>query len=179
MKSETHDSNRRAAWRWGTLVVSLLGLQVVGGIMAIILATGDESVAVVPDYHQKALSWDDEIALQTASAALGWVCEVSQIDEASTVAGLRITLRDRDARPIELASGELQIYRHARAADVRRVKIPAGSIGILELTGCFDAYGLWQVTIDVTDRAGNRFAHARELYVTAPNQSTQIGEGAQ
>lgn len=166
MNSDTHDANRRAAWRWGTFVVSLLGLQVVGGIMAIMLATGDESVAIVPNYHEKAVRWDDEVALQAASRSLGWVCNVSQVDETSEVAGLRITLADREGNPIDLASGELQIYRHARAADVRRVKIPAGSLGSLELRGCFDSHGLWQVMIDVTDRAENRFAYSHELYVS-------------
>jgi nitrogen fixation protein FixH len=177
MKSEVHDLNRRAAWRWGTLVVSLLGLQVAGGIMAIMLATGDASVAVVPDYHQKALHWDDEVALQTASQALGWDCDVSQIDEGAAVAGLRITITDGDSRPVELASGELQIYRHARAAEVRRVKVPAGALGMFELGGCLDADGLWQVTVDVSDRAGHRFAETFELYVTIRSNVTQVGRG--
>ena len=179
MNDETHDANRRAAWRWGTFVVSLLGLQVVGGMMALMLATGDESVAVVPDYHQKALHWDDEIALQTASRGLGWICAMSQIDETSTVAGLRIVLADRHAKPIELAFGELQIYRHARAANVRRVRIPAGLFELLELSGCFDAEGRWQVSIDVTDREGHRFAYSRELYVTTGNRNSHPNGGAQ
>ncbi len=171
MKSDTNDLNRRAAWRWGAFVVSLLGLQVLGGIFAIMLATGDKSVAVVPDYHQKALHWDDEMALQSESRALGWVCEVSQRDETGTSTGLRVTLTDRVGNPIELASGELQIYRHVRASDVRRVRIPAGSFNRLDLSRCFDSDGLWQIKIDVTDESGNRFASSQELYVTAAEAS--------
>lgn len=165
MNSEVQNANRRAAWRWGSFVVGLLGLQVIAGIFAILLATGDESVAIVPNYHQKALQWDDEVALQTASRSLGWICDISQVDETSEVAGLRITLVDTQGKSIDVSSGELQIYRHARAADVRRVKIPPGHLGPLELSGCFDSGGLWQVMIDVTDRSENRFAYTQELLV--------------
>ena len=164
-RERIQEANRRAAWRWGGLVVSLLGLQVIGGILAIMLATGDASVAVVPDYHQKALDWDNQVALRSASRALGWTCEVSQIEQSQGVAGLRIRLADRNGKPIDLSSGELQIYRHARASEVRRIKIPAGSVGLLELGQCFDATGLWQVSLDVNDRSGNRFTHSSELDV--------------
>jgi hypothetical protein len=172
MNTDTREANRRAAWRWGGLIVGLLGLQVTGGISALVLATRDaSSVGIVPDYHQKALHWDEEMALQSASQALGWVCEVSQVDGASPVAGLRITITDRNTQPIELASGELMIYRHARATDVRRVRIPPGANGMIELGGCFNADGWWQVAIDVLDHTGNRFVHSRELDVTLSNPS--------
>ena len=44
--------SRRAAWRWGTLVVTFLTLQVGIGVAAIVLSTGDRSVAIEPDYYQ-------------------------------------------------------------------------------------------------------------------------------
>lgn len=184
MNAEIREANRRAAWRWGGLVVGLLGLQVAGGVAAIVLATRDaSSLGIVPDYHQKALHWDDEVALRSASQALGWDCQFSQIDGVPA-AGLRVTITDRNTRPVELAAGELTIYRHVRAAEVRRVKIPAGAVGMIELGGCFDAEGLWQVAIDVSDRAGNRFVESRELDVVFGNPTArtvavgQRGEGA-
>ena len=175
MNRDINDANRRAAWRWGGMVVSLLGLQVIGGIWAIVLATGDPSVAVVPDYHQKALDWDKEVALQSASRSLGWIYDASPMDAKSDAAGadagLRIRLTDGDGKPIDLVSGELEIYRHARAADVRRVRIPTGVFHALELDNCFDADGLWQVTINVNDRSGNRFTQSSELDVTRNDTS--------
>lgn len=173
MTPEIQKANRRAAWRWGGLIVGLLTLQVCGGIAAIMLATRDSaSIGIVPNYHEKALHWDDEIALQTASKALGWNCEVNQVGATPSVAGLRVTITDRDTKPVELASGELVIYRHARASEVRRVRIPAGAIGMIELGACFDADGLWQVELDISDQQGNRFVHSHELYVTLPSSST-------
>jgi nitrogen fixation protein FixH len=170
MNPETHAANRSAAWRWGAFIVSLLGLQVIGGIMAIVLASSDESVAVVPNYHQKALKWDEEVAQRSASRALGWTVDVSQVDEAASAAGLRIALSDRRGKPIDLLSGKLEIYRNARASDVHRVEVPPGSYGLLELSGCFDVGGRWQVMLDVTDRAGNRFTCSHELYVRAAGE---------
>jgi len=171
MNSDIQAANRRAAWRWGGLIVGLLGLQVTGGVTAVVLSSNDPTVGIVPDYHQKALHWDDEVALREASRALGWKCDVSQIDEASTVAGLRVTITDRDTTPVELAEGELTIYRHARASEVSRVRLPAGVIGMIKLDSCFDADGLWQVSIDVTDRNGNRFVHSSELNITLSKAS--------
>lgn len=158
-------ANRRAAWRWGSLVVGLLSLQVAGGIVAIILASSDESVAVVPNYHEKALNWDAEMAAQAASAALGWRCEVSQIGGTAEPGGLRITVTDREGKPVAVRSGALRLYRHIRAADVRRLPLPAGQFALLELSDCFDAPGLWQVMLELRGDGGETFLHSQELMV--------------
>jgi nitrogen fixation protein FixH len=161
-------ANRRAARRWGAFVIGLLSLQVIGGAFAIFLATGDESVAVVPNYHQQALDWDQQVAIRNASAKLGWVAEMSQLDAQAGSAGLRISLRDRDGQIVEIQSGTLEIYRHVRAGNVRRVAIPSGAPEAIDLSHCFDASGLWQVTFDVSDAAGNRFVDSQELDVRLP-----------
>jgi hypothetical protein len=167
--TQQHDANRRAAIRWGAFVVGLLSLQVAGGAFAIFLATSDESVAVVPNYHQQALNWDQHVALRNASTKLGWNAAMSQFDGETGVAGLRIHLRNRDGGPVEIESGEIEIYRHARAGAVRRVAIPAGAADSIDLGQCFDTSGLWQVAIDVTDSDGNRFLDSQEMYVVVPS----------
>ncbi len=158
-------ANRRAAWRWGSMIVGMLTLQVAGGIVAIVLATGDESVAIVPNYHQKALNWDDEVALRNASARLGWVAEMNPTDGPSGTAGLAVRLRDQNGQLVEIESGSIEIYRHARAANVHRVRIPELSAGAIDLSECFDFGGLWQVSLDVHDTLGNRFVDSQEINV--------------
>ncbi len=150
-----------------------MGLQVAGGVVAIILATGDESVAVVPNYHEKALNWDAEMAAQAASAALGWQCEVSQINKQTIPSGLRITLTDREGKPVLVQSGELRLYRHVRASDVREVPIPMGKFAMLELPDCFNAVGLWQVMLDLKCENGDRFLHSQELVVEKSDRSDE------
>lgn len=184
--SDHRVANRNAALRWGTFVVGMLGLQVIGGVTAIILASSDKSVAVVPGYHEKALHWDDEIAIQTASNRLGWVAEVTQTneneasdeandDEANAAAGLQIQLRDQSGQWVAIESGTIEIYRHVRAAEVRRVRIPAAVIGAIDLSDCFDVGGLWQVSLDVHDAAGNRFVDSREIDVLLPTSHRGSG----
>lgn len=148
------------------MIVGLLGLQVAGGVFAIILATGDESVAVVPDYHQRALQWDDEMAVRRASEKLGWTCDVQQIAMADNgSAGLVAALTDDRGETIDVAQGTLQWYQHIRANDVRQLAIRAGTLDTMRLDDCFDANGLWEVTIDVTDAEGNRFVHSVTLKI--------------
>ena len=154
-------ANRRAAWIWGSMIVGLLGLQVAGGIFAIILASGDDSVAVVPDYHQKALKWDEEMAVRRASEQLGWQYDVQATDAAGqTATGLVATLKDDKGQLVDVRSGTLRWYRHIRANDVAELPIPGGQLTTMRLDDCFDANGLWEVMIDVTDRTGNRFVRA-------------------
>ena len=164
-QTELQRANRRAAWRWGSLIVGLLGLQVAGGVIAILLATGDESVAVVPNYHEKALNWDREIAAQAASAALGWKCDVAPTGAGSLPAGLRIALTNREGNPVQVVSGTLRLYRHARANDVRELPIRPGEFSLVELPGCFEVAGLWQVILELRGDRGERFMHSQEVQV--------------
>ena len=169
MNSEMERKNRQAAVRWGSVVVGLLSLQVAGGIAAIVLATGDESVAVVPDYHQKALQWDREIALRDASAKLGWQAKMtviaSQRQTGAVIGGLQIMLSDREGQPVSIESGSIEWYRHVRAGEVQRRSVAANEAGLIDLQACFDAEGLWQVSIDLRDEEGNRFVLTRQVDV--------------
>lgn len=149
------------------MIIGLLGLQISGGIYAIILASGDDSVAVVPDYHQKALQWDEEMAVRRTSIELGWKCDVSTIsistDHVST--GLVATLLDDQGQLVKVQKGKLRWYQHIRANDVAELPIPKGLFTQMRLEDCFDANGLWEVILDVTDQSGNRFVESVTLHV--------------
>jgi hypothetical protein len=164
---DLHAANRRAAWTWGSIIVGLLSLQVAGGVVAIILATGDQSVAVVPDYHQKALQWDNEMAIRRASQQLGWTCDVRSVpfDADQRGAGLVVNLVDRQGETVQVAQGTLRWYQHTRANDVKELAIPARRLTTMRLDDCFHTNGLWEVMIDVTDRDGNRFVHSVTLNI--------------
>jgi nitrogen fixation protein FixH len=161
--SRQHD--RYAAWRWGAIVVGLLGMQVALGIAAILLATGDRSVAVIPDYHQKALDWDQEIALRSASRELGWQVTCRQTVSDTGANGLQMVVSDKAGRPIRLASGSVQLYHKARASEVYSVDVPKSDQGRIVLGGCFDHHGVWQLRVDVTDDSGRRFVESNTLVV--------------
>ena len=157
--------NRRAAWRWGSFVIGLLGLQVAGGVVAILLATGDKSVAVVPSYDAQAFNWDEKMAIRTASAALGWNCKLRQIPSGTLPAGLQLTIHDHTKMPVRLRVGEVCFYQHTRASEIQRVAIPGGDFNGLELPNCFKEYGLWQILIDVRGVNDERFVDSQTLMV--------------
>lgn len=163
------EANRNAAWRWGGFVVGLLTLQVAIGVVAIVLANGDGSADVIPNYYQKALDWDDDIALQHASAKLGWQLKLGATDDRGESNGLLMQLTDQDGVPIQIASGRLRWYRHAQGGNVRSVAIPNHPGGMFTMDACFETGGLWQVLVDVTDTSGNRFTDSREIDLNSPS----------
>ena len=63
---------RRAKYVWLTFVVLLLGLQLTIGGFAIRLATADRSAAIVPDYHNAALNWDEDRESRSRVQQSGW-----------------------------------------------------------------------------------------------------------
>jgi nitrogen fixation protein FixH len=164
-------ANRRAAWRWGSFVVGMLSLQVVLGVVAVMLATGDQSVAVIPDYYDKALAWDEQMAEREASKALGWQVEFVETDYGQLGSGLQINLKDAADAPIEIESGTVQLYRHARAAEVMVAPVVQADDGVIELASCFSHHGLWQVELNVIDRDGNRFVESRRMDIAGNLQA--------
>lgn len=164
-------ANRRAAWRWGSFVVGLLSLQVVLGVAAVMLATGDESVAVIPDYYDKALNWDEQMAQRQSSKALGWQVEFVETDYGQLGSGLQINLKDAADTPIQIQSGTVHLYRHARASERMAAPIAKADDGIIEVASCFSHHGLWQVELDVIDRDGNRFVESRRMDIVGNSQA--------
>ncbi|EMI18057.1 FixH family protein [Rhodopirellula maiorica SM1] len=158
-------ANRNAAIRWGGLVVGLLSLQVAVGVVAIMLATGDPSAAVLPDYYQKSLDWDEQRKSESVSQELGWNLTLVPIPGQQN-ATLQGVLTDADGKPVDIAAGTVDMYHYARAADVKTIPIAANDSGVIVSEDCFTADGLWQIEIDVTDDQGQRFVHSQDLLVT-------------
>lgn len=157
-------ANRSAALRWGGFVVGLLSVQVLGGVFAIYLATGDPSVAVVPDYHEKALNWDEQIELQKQSAELNWNVQLN-VTPAEAGQSLVMQIKDDDGGFVRIKSGSVQIYHHARAGAVLRVPVSSPGEPIV-VKDCFSRSGLWQIDMDLVDANGKRFVASKSVNVT-------------
>ncbi|GAB5518468.1 MAG: hypothetical protein RhofKO_07190 [Rhodothermales bacterium] len=74
---------------WPTFIVSLLAASVGAGVWTVIQANSFGKAEVVADYHQQALDFDQQIAEQTASNALGWTSSL-------TIANGEVTVELRD-----------------------------------------------------------------------------------
>jgi len=165
MTNDPHaTANRKAAIRWGGFVVALLAVQVAGGAAAIYLASHDPSAAVVPNYHEKALNWDREMALQRQSASLDWQVQLI-VSAGSQHPGLVVQITDAEGKFVPIAEGDVRLYHHARAANILRVPIAAATAGPIVVADCFTRPGLWQVDLDVVDTVGNHYVDSNQLRI--------------
>ena len=157
---------RRAAWFWGTFVVCFLGMQLTIGAVAIVLATGDPSVAVVPDYYQKALDWDQEMEARRVSELLRWRADV-QIGDALNASGQRlisVRITDASGRGLDEMEGALRLYHHARAAELQEVVLESLGSGVYQGRCVMLRDGLWEVEMRFRGESeAQQFVDARTL----------------
>lgn len=101
------------------VVLGLLGGHMIFIMTAITLATGDSSFAVVPDYYQKAVDYDERKALLAESEQLGWQIELAAAEQIDAIGEREVVvmLRDRDGQPVTDAAVQVFGYHYARAGD--------------------------------------------------------------
>ncbi len=184
--SNAAPASSRSAWLWSGFVTAFLILQLVIGGAAFYLATGDPSVAVLPDYHTRALHWDDEVQRRRQSDALGWQFSVDW--SRSPVAS--VTCVDPHGQPIDGGQGTVRYYHHARAGDVRDQPLAAGEAGQYQAELNLDRPGLWTVQwqlqrsdqeIFLLEQEIESFADGRVAANPDPNSTGQdsvVGEPA-
>lgn len=145
-------AERHACFQWTTMIVLLLGGSVGMWIYAAFLAVSDPSMAVVPDYHEKALQWDKHLEVARVSKAIGWTIAVvpSPTPDASGLRELTFFVRDRDARPLAGATGHVRMYHHARGKEVHTLELMEKEPGTYALSAPMPRTGTWQleVTLD-------------------------------
>lgn len=172
--AEEKRAARRAAWFWGTFVVCFLGMQLTIGAVAIVLATGDPSVAVVPDYYQKALDWDQEMEAKRVSDLLRWQADV-QVGESLDKSGLRlISVRMTDAagKGLDKMQGRLRLYHHARAGELQEVVLESMGSGVYQGRCVMSRDGLWEVEMQFEG------TKASERFVSAETLNLELEDGA-
>lgn len=149
---QASDSNERRAKRfWVSLIVGLLGLQVLAGIGTVYLATNDPTVAVIPNYYQAGLDWDVKRRSLNQFQALGWQCEV-QIDSVDTELQQRtfkVLVRDSNALPVADLRVTAKVYHHARGTDVHRLILDQTQPGEYVAIARLIQAGLWQVDLSL------------------------------
>ncbi len=137
---------KTAQLMWLGFILMFFLIQAVIWTVAISATANDPSLAVVADYDEKALKWDEEKARRTASAQLGWHSEIV-VDSESDIYGfrnVRIKLQDANLVPIENATVELTAFHRARAAEPQRIKISGQGNGIYSGFVQVRKNGMWQ-----------------------------------
>jgi nitrogen fixation protein FixH len=123
-------------------------------IYAAVIAVSDPSMAIVPDYHEKALQWDKHLELQRATNALGWTVAIVPFpaDDSAGRRELTLFVRDRNAQPVSGAKGQLRLYHHVRAGSAVTVPLTESDPGSYVCLVTMARAGLWQMEITL-DRA--------------------------
>lgn len=103
---------------WPIAIAAILGITVVANFAVLYVAGNDPSFVVEPDYYQKAVHYDDEMAQEQRNQQLGWLLTPSVAP--LRPAGADVTVRLTDARGIPLTGVHVRVAAvyNARAADV-------------------------------------------------------------
>lgn len=144
-------AERRAKRFWVSLVLLLLTMQLAIGAVAIRLATGDRSVAVVPNYHQAALRWDDTKNARLAAKRNGWTLSLTVSDVADGRGMRAVVLHVLDSRQqivddLEVAG---HVYHHALATEVKQIEFRSLGDGRYLTMAPMRRKGLWQVELSI------------------------------
>jgi len=149
--AELAAAEKRARRFWVSLIVGFLGLQVVGGVVAIYLATSDPTVAIIPNYYQAGLNWDVTKRNRDLFTTLGWICSVhvQEKDPQLNQRTVLIQIRNKSNQPVSGLRIRGQIYHHARGQEVHRLSFdeseshPGDYVAIIQMSQA----GLWQVNL--------------------------------
>ena len=137
---------KTAQFAWTGFILLFFVLQAILWAIAITLTANDQSNAVVADYDKKALNWDDEVALRTASDRLGWqaVLHVDPGADFQRVHVITLELQNADQLPVIDANVQLTAFHRARAAEPQQIRFTEVGGGVYVGKLAVRQDGLWQ-----------------------------------
>lgn len=147
------------------VVLGLLGSHMLFILIAITLGTGDPSFAVVPDYYQKGVDYDERKALLASSAELGWVVDVlpGETTDAVGQRELVVQVRNEQGQPVRGLQVQIDAYHVARASEPVRLVcvevLPGQYIGSARLS----REGFWQFSLEATNDDERYIAEQRQF----------------
>lgn len=138
-------------------------------MIAITLATGDRSFAVVPDYYEKGVAYDERKALLAESAALGWSVVIGPGEYADAIGQreLVVSVRDAEGQPVQGLDVKVEAYHVARASEPVALKFVEALPGQYVAQARMSKEGFWQFAIDATND-NHRFVAELRQFVQKP-----------
>lgn len=127
--------------RWILIVVGLLAGNVVAVVVLIAAAGPADADRVLPDYYERAAHFDDDMAADEASAALGW-----KVDATITAGTLEIRMVDASGAPLAGAHVEVSGYHRAHAGAPITVALVEIAPGVYRAP-LVATPGIWQLTV--------------------------------
>jgi nitrogen fixation protein FixH len=117
--------------KWPLLVVALLGGHVTILVAIVTVATRDPSFAVMPNYYENAVHWDQSQAALRASAKLGWKLENIPSDTSDALGRRTVTfaLADAAGKPVANAKVDVTAFHHSHATTPTQLSFTTGVDG--------------------------------------------------
>lgn len=145
-------ASRERGWYWPLLIVALLVGQMSIVLTGVWIASSDKSVAVEPNYYEKAVKWDDQARQAQRNQELGWgvAIRVSDRFDGLHERHLVCELKDRDGNAVTGANLEIEAFANVRSAE--RVKGTLRPNDASEYEGELPIIrdGLWEMRIRAT-----------------------------
>lgn len=139
-------------WTWPVAILGLLALNV--GITAALVtrSANDPSFSAESNAYEKALRWDEHLAQIKFNRSLGWTSRVSITPTAGGWHELTVTLLDDKGAGLVESSVRVEVFHHARAANVRQITLAdnGAGAGIYRTRIDIPRAGLWQVRLTAT-----------------------------
>lgn len=135
----------RARWTWVGIILALIGSQLAIAFVAVWYAVGDPALAVVPDYYDKAVRWDELRAIRQRSADLGWQVQIGWTppDPAGN-RQLTVQVLDAHGGPAPARDATLQCYHHAHGTNVETIALTERDPGVFTGTAQLAHPGLYR-----------------------------------
>ena len=153
---------------WPVAIAGILLAGIASNVGFVVLASSDPAAAIEPDYYQKAIAWDQEMAQQERNIGLGWSAHAALYPGSRSNAGrLEVTLADSLGKPLQGANVLALVMHNARAASVQTVLLHDEGAGRYTARVAADRPGLWEVRLSV-ERNSLRFTARERIQVTAP-----------
>jgi len=145
------------------LIVSLLVGHVALMVSFAVIASGDPSFGVEPDYYEKALDWDRTRALMREPSEDGFALSTTLTPTTRDRGELRLVLRRADA-PVSGVRLKAAVFHLARARHWQTVELTERGAGLYGADVDLERDGLWEVRYEMTT-AERTYQFTRRLVV--------------
>jgi len=143
--------------RWIVGVVALLGGNALAVAVLLSASSGDTNRRVLPNYYQRAATWDQIMADAVTSQRLGWTCDAAVRD-----AGLAVDCRDASGAPLTAAQVQIHAVRRGHSDHDWTSLLTAAGDGHYVAQLPHQPSGIHDLTINV-ERGSDRWSDDRTI----------------
>lgn len=157
----------QSLWPWPALLIVFFAINFIVVAITIVLASTDPSFAIEPNYYNRAINWDNEMARRQASEALGWhvVCDDAAVGEL-----LALRLTDREGNVVSGAYVQVEAFHQASASQRTLISLVETESGLYRAALPSTRTGYWELRI-VARRGTEAFATTHTYTVDAGGSS--------